>query len=84
MPIKKWMCVQIHRGEAVLLTHNIDLLMSELPSSLTDGLPQGVGVLTKYATIRRHLDGEELIEQEDLSEALKIGRIFIEWATHKI
>lgn len=76
--------VQIQRGEAVLLTHDIDLLMSELPASLTNGLPQGVGELTQYATIRRYLDGEEILEAEDLTEALKIGTIFVEWASQQV
>jgi HEPN domain-containing protein len=81
---KSLKAVQIHRGEAVLLTHDIDLLMAELPSSFIDKLPQGVGELTQYATIRRYLDGEEVLEKEDLLEAIEVGRIFVKWAAERI
>lgn len=77
---KSLKAVLIHREQAVLLTHDIDVLMSELPEELTRGLPAGVGELTQYATIRRYLDGDELIEKADLVEAIKVAQVFVTWA----
>jgi HEPN domain-containing protein len=72
--------VTIHFGQSVVLTHDLDLLISELPGDLTIALPSEVGELTQYATIRRYLDGDELIEIKDLQAAIDVGRIFIKWA----
>jgi HEPN domain-containing protein len=81
---KSLKAVSIHRGDAITLTHDIDVLIAELPEELTKNLPAGVGELTQYATIRRYLDGEELIEMSDLREAIKVARIFVEWAMKNI
>lgn len=76
--------VTIHRHQAVYLTHDIDVLLSDLPDELTAGLPAGVGELTQYATIRRYLDGDELIESSDIIEAIKLAHVFIDWAATNI
>ena len=60
------------------------MLLSDLPAELTSGLPAGVGELTQYATIRRYLDGDELIEKSDLVEAIKIAHVFIDWVATNI
>lgn len=46
----------------VPLTHDLDFLIQQLPSGLTKDLPQGVGELSQFATIKRYLNGDELIE----------------------
>lgn len=48
---------------------------------MSQNLPSGVGELTQYATIRRYIDGEELIEPKDILEALKVAQFFLDWAT---
>jgi HEPN domain-containing protein len=81
---KSLKAVLIHRQQAVPLTHDLDVLISELPEELIKNLPPGSGELTQYATIRRYLDGEELLERDDLLEALRVGMIFSNWATQKL
>lgn len=73
--------VLIFCEQAVLLTHDIDVLMAELRPDLKSNLPTGVGELTQYATIRRYTDGDELIDSNDIQEAVKIARFFTKWAT---
>ena len=74
----------IHCNQAVFLTHDIDVLLSDLAEQEIAMLPHGVGELTQYATVRRYLDGDELIEKSDLLNAIKTGHVFIEWAALKI
>ena len=72
--------VLISRESAVPLSHDIDVLLAELPDDLTSALPEGLGALTQYATIRRYLDGEELIEMEDIRATLAASKIVLTWA----
>lgn len=77
---KSVIAVLIHREQAVILTHDIDILLSELPSDLTESLPSGVGELTQFATIRRYTEGDEIIEKKDLTDAIEIAHLFKKWA----
>jgi HEPN domain-containing protein len=72
--------ILIYREQVVFLTHDIDVLLSLLPTEITSNLPPGAGELTQYATIRRYLDGDELIEKEDILQAIGVAKIFINWA----
>ncbi|MBL7669596.1 MAG: HEPN domain-containing protein [Bdellovibrionaceae bacterium] len=81
---KSLKAVLIHRQQSVPLTHDIDVLISELPEILINNLPPGAGELTQYATIRRYIDGEELLEKSDLLEAHAVGVIFTTWANNEI
>lgn len=65
---------------AVPLTHDLDVLTSELPQEIVGSLPTNIGELTQYATIRRYLDGEELLESQDIIAALSVGRQVLVWA----
>lgn len=76
--------VLIFREIAVPLSHDIDLLLSELPNNLTTTLPPSLGELTQYATIRRYLDGEELIEPKDIQAAIAAAKIVLAWAADLI
>lgn len=72
--------VLISREIAVPLTHDVDLLLAELPVDLTSSLPSGLGELTQYATIRRYLDGEELIEANDILATISAAKTVLAWA----
>lgn len=72
--------VLIFKGIAVPLTHDLEYLLSFLDENLTKGLPTGVGELTQFATIRRYVDGDELIEPSDIARLLEVGKLFNDWA----
>lgn len=72
--------VLIHREQPVILTHDLLLLLAELPDELTEKLPSGVGELTQFATVRRYSEGDEVIEKEDLEESIALAHLFIRWA----
>lgn len=73
--------VLIYKELSVLLTRDLDVLIAELPDDVSKNLPSGVGELTQYATIRRYLDGEELIEADDIRESLSVAEVFLNWAS---
>jgi HEPN domain-containing protein len=56
----------IYLEKPIVLTHDIDALISELPEEYSTKLPQGSGELSQFATIKRYLDGDELIEEKDI------------------
>lgn len=72
--------VLIYLGKPIVLTHDIDALITGLPEEIAAVLPQGSGELSQYATIRRYLDGDELIEEKDIKETLILGEFYISWA----
>lgn len=72
--------VIIFLEKAVPLTHEIDLLTEQLPESLTINFPSGVNELTQFATTKRYIDGDELIEKKDITIAIDCGQFFLDWA----
>lgn len=63
----------------VPLTHDLDLLTEQLNPAITTNLPKGIGELTQYATVKRYLDGDELIEKKDIEAAFNTAEIFLNW-----
>jgi len=62
------------------MSHDIDSLLERLPDKMIEELPEGAGELTQFATIRRYVDGEELLEKKDLEAAIQVAEFFINWA----
>ena len=65
---------------SVPLTHDLDLLIEQLDSKLTKSLPEGVGELSQYATLKRYIDGDELIEKKDIETSFTMAHFFVDWA----
>ncbi len=66
--------------KAVPLTHEIDLLVDQLPEELIVDFPSGINELTQYATLKRYTDGDELIEKKDILISIDSGQFFLDWA----
>ncbi len=66
--------------KAVPLTHEIDLLVDQLPEELIVDFPIGINELTQYATLKRYTDGDELIEKKDILISIDSGQFFLDWA----
>jgi hypothetical protein len=66
--------------KAVPLTHEIDILVDQLPEELIVDFPNGINELTLYATIKRYMDGDELIEKKDIMISINNGQFFLDWA----
>lgn len=67
----------IFKEKPVPLTHDLDLLSSELPEEVSKTLPLGIGSLTQYATVQRYLDGDEVITPQDIQEAISVAKKFL-------
>lgn len=72
--------VLCHLGKAVILTHDLDALLSHIP---TDKIPQHahlLGALTEYSLIRRYEKGYEILTDQDISLAIELAKLTLEWA----
>lgn len=63
----------------VPLSHDLEVLVGLLPDNFTKSLPSGLGELTQFATLKRYTDGDELIDETDIQELLKLGLFFLNW-----
>lgn len=72
--------VIIFLEKAVPLTHEIDVLIDQLPQEFIRDFPSGVNELTQYATTKRYTEGDELIEKKDLVAAINCAEFFLSWA----
>ena len=72
--------VIIFLEKAVPLTHEIEILIEQLPENITQDFPSGANELTQYATVKRYTEGDELIEKKDLAAALSCADFFLNWA----
>jgi HEPN domain-containing protein len=76
--------VLVSDEKLVPMTHNIEVLMSELSSEDFNILPEGAAELTKFATIKRYTEGDESFDQSDIEASIKMAQIFLNWAKQKI
>ena len=73
--------VLAHLGIEFPWIHRIELLISLLPSTVdVPGAVTAAGMLTPYASAARYPDIAEMIDADDLAEALELARIAIDWA----
>lgn len=63
----------------VPLVHDLDVIVANFSEEIQKELPQNLGELTQYATIRRYVDGDELIEKKDILEIIKIAESVIKF-----
>ena len=67
-------------GLPVPLSHDILAILQKLPQ---DDLPPGgytLHDLTPFATVRRYVEGVDLIQPEEVEKALKLAGEVLEWA----
>jgi HEPN domain-containing protein len=76
--------VIVQQQKPVALTHDIELLMTELEPEDLQLLPEGAGELTQYATLKRYTEGDEILTLEDVNAAIKTAKIFLDWANTKL
>jgi HEPN domain-containing protein len=72
--------VLILRNLAVPLVHDLGILVSKIPRDCEPPFGYELQALTDFATIRRYEEGEVVMNQEDLTQALKIGQEMLTWA----
>jgi len=73
--------VLISQGIDFPKTHNIDFLLTLLPSHMQhDNLPAQANILTSYATIFRYPSEEEPVSLEEYQNLLAISRDVVTWA----
>lgn len=63
----------------VPLVHDLDVIVANFSEEIQKELQQNLGELTQYATIRRYVDGDELIEKKDILEIIKIAESVIKF-----
>lgn len=76
--------VLVFEEKQVPLTHDIELLLSELQSSDQKILPEGAAEFSRFATIKRYTEGDEAYDQKDIQSALQVGKVFLNWARLKL
>jgi len=54
--------------------------IEHLPKHNSSELPESSGELTQFATIKRYLDGDELIEKKDIQAAIQLAEFYLNWA----
>ena len=76
--------VIVHQEKPMPLTHDIELLMADLDSDDIKILPECAGELTKYVTIKRYTEGDEVLSPKDILAAIEVGKIFLSCAKAKL
>ncbi len=76
--IKAVLC---HLGQNVPLTHDLAALLSVLPNDIVQPNSGGAAEgLSEYATVRRYEEGFVKLTTAEISAALKLAEIFLNWA----
>ena len=76
--------VLVFGDKSVPLTHDIELLLVELDTLDQQKLPEGASEFSRFATIKRYTEGDESYDQNDISSAIQVGKIFLKWARFKL
>ncbi len=77
---KSMKAVLCHLSMDVPMSHDLDLLVSVLPSDLKPPEFYRLGLLTQYATIRRYEEGYEVLDDQDLVATIDLGEKIELWA----
>jgi HEPN domain-containing protein len=67
-------------GKVVILTHDLDALLSHLPDDKLPPHAHQLGALTEYSLIRRYEKGYEILAKEDIKLALELAEQTLKWA----
>jgi len=81
---KSLKAVLCHQGKPVPLHHVLFGIIQRFPDT---ALPPGgyaLVDLTPFATIRRYVIADEVIEQQEVAQALDTAKEVVDWATEKI
>lgn len=68
-----------HLELPVLHTHDLEALVAVLPDSRKPPHAHQLGSLTEFATVRRYLEGYQILENEDVQSALELGEAIVTW-----
>lgn len=75
--LKAMLC---HFGKPIILTHDLDALISHLPADATPPHAHQIGALTEYSLIRRYEKGYEILGAEDIRRAIELAEAVLTWA----
>lgn len=68
-----------HLGKPILLTHDLDALLSHLPEDQLPPKSHQLGALTEYSLIRRYEKGFEVLGHSDIQLALALAEGVLQW-----
>lgn len=69
-------------GKPIILTHDLDALISHLPTGVDPPDAHKIGALTEYSLIRRYEKGFEILGDDDITLALELSEAVLKWARH--
>ena len=72
--------VLCHLGKVVILSHDLDALMSHLPDSHQPPSAHRLGALTEYSLIRRYEKGYEVLTAADIKATIDLAKETLAWA----
>jgi HEPN domain-containing protein len=77
---KSLKAVLCYLGQVVILSHDIDALLSHIPESQHPPHAHQLGALTEYSMIRRYEKGYEILTEHDITLAITMGESTLSWA----
>jgi hypothetical protein len=72
--------VLCHHRKAIIITRDLDALLSHIPIESIPQHAHHLGALTEYSLIRRYEKGYEILTDQDISLAIELARLTLEWA----
>lgn len=76
--------VLVFREQQVPLTHDLEELIAELSTEEISLFPENTPLLSKFATVMRYTEGDEIFSSDDLVAAIKLAKFFLDWAKKNI
>ena len=67
-------------GKPVIMTHDLDALLSHVPEDQRPKHEHQIGALTEYSLIRRYEKGYEILSQDDIEYAVNLAEETLRWA----
>lgn len=77
---KSLKAVLCHLGKVVILSHDLDAILSHLPDNLQPPNSHKLGALTEYSLIRRYEKGYEILSAEDIQLTISLAKETLAWA----
>jgi HEPN domain-containing protein len=77
-------CVLCHRGEAVPLTHDLNILIERIPVERQLPYADQLEDLSQFATIRRYEEGAAIFTDEEIEAVLKAAEAILSWAAAQL
>lgn len=70
--------------QPVVLTHDLDALISHLPDKISPPHAHQAGALTEYSLIRRYEQGYAILGQADIQLAINLAEDILKWAQNLV